>query len=365
MIKETPLFKQHQLLGAKLIEFSGWQMPLHYGSQLAEHMAVREKVGIFDVSHMNIVDIHGENAKTYLRYLLANDVDKLKTRGKALYGCMLNEAGGIKDDLIVYWLGSGAYRLILNAGTREKDLNWLCTQAKAFPALYFVERTDLSLLALQGPLAAETIFKVFPEVADNLGALKPFSSLLSNEILIARTGYTGEDGFEIAISSKEVLSLFQHLLELGVQPCGLGARDTLRLEAGMHLYGTDLDEDTSPLESGLAWTVAWEPKGRAFIGRKALEAKRSDPNQKRWVGLILRPKGVLRNHLRVRLEGGREGEITSGGFSPVLKQGIGFARLPEGHEKECLVEIRGKWLPVEIVSLPFVRFGKKVIGKES
>lgn len=359
MSKQTALFSSHQRAGAKIVDFSGWQMPLHYGSQLAEHMAVRTGAGIFDVSHMNILDIEGQNTKVYLQHLLANDVAKLKTPGKALYGCMLNETGGVKDDLIVYWMGNNQYRLILNAGTRDKDLAWLYGQTKTWEGLQFSERNDLSLLAIQGPLALQKMSGLFPELANVLTDLKPFSSVTTPTAFIARTGYTGEDGFEMAIPSKNAASLWERLLQAGVQPCGLGARDTLRLEAGMHLYGTDLSEDTSPLESGLNWTIAWEPQDRRFIGRTALEAKRQESSLKRWAGILLTTKGVLRNHLRVKIEGVGEGEITSGGFSPVLKQGIGFARLPACDETECLVEIRDKWLPAKIVKLPFVRLGKK------
>lgn len=360
MPKQTPLFSSHQRAGAKIVDFSGWQMPLHYGSQLAEHMAVRTGAGVFDASHMNILDIEGSSAKVYLQHLLANDVAKLKTPGKALYGCMLNKTGGVIDDLIVYWLGKDQYRLILNAGTRDKDLAWLYGQAKTWEGLQFRERSDLSLLAVQGPLALQKMSGLFPDAANALAALKPFFSMTTPNTFIARTGYTGEDGFEMAIPSKNAIALWERLLDASVQPCGLGARDTLRLEAGMHLYGTDLTEDTSPLESGLNWTIAWEPQDRDFTGRAALEAKRQDPSSlKRWAGILLTTKGVLRNHLRVKIGAAKEGEITSGGFSPVLKQGIGFARLPAGDEKECLVEVRDKWLPAEIVKLPFVRLGKK------
>lgn len=359
MTQQTPLFQCHQSAGAKMVDFGGWSMPLHYGSQLAEHLAVREKVGVFDIGHMNIVDLKGLDAKAYLQYLLANDVAKLKTPGKALYGCMLNETGGVKDDLIVYWLGENQYRLILNAGTREKDLAWLRAQAKSYQDLYLTERHELTLLAIQGPMAIQTLYALFPDMAAAITTLKPFSSSQHHDLFIARTGYTGEDGFEIALPIKNVVSIWEQLLKIGVQPCGLGARDTLRLEAGMHLYGTDLTEDTSPLESGLTWTITWEPAERDFIGRKMLEIKRFGPALKQWVGVVLNTKGVLRNHLRVAVAGVGEGEITSGGYSPVLKQGIGFARLPAGHYAECQVELRDKWLPAKIVRLPFVRLGKK------
>lgn len=359
MMQQTPLFTCHQSAGAKMVDFGGWNMPLHYGSQLSEHLAVREKVGVFDIGHMNIVDLKGHDAKAYLQHLLANDVAKLKTPGKALYSCMLNETGGVKDDLIVYWLGNDQYRLILNAGTRVKDLAWLQAQSTEYPALYLTERQGLTLLTIQGPMAMETLGALFPDKVTAITALLPFSSILLPDLFVARTGYTGEDGFEIAFPIEKIVSIWEQILKMGVQPCGLGARDTLRLEAGMHLYGIDLTEEISPLESGLNWTIAWEPLGRAFIGRKALEAKRFDPTLKQWVGIVLNTKGVLRNHLRVAIEGDGEGEITSGGYSPILKQGIGFARLPAGDYAECQVELRDKWLPAKIVRLPFVRFGKK------
>jgi aminomethyltransferase len=360
MLKSTPLFKQHQLAGAKLVDFFGWQMPLHYGSQLQEHHAVRKDVGMFDVSHMAIVDVMGQKANDYLRYLLANDVDKLKASGKALYSCMLNPKGGVIDDLIVYRFTDTHYRLVLNAGTRDKDWFWLQTQSNSF-ACELKQRDDLAILAIQGPNAIQKILSLVPMSAQGqLLALKPFESVLIGDIFYCRTGYTGEDGLEIQIPSHQVEAYWEKCLALGIKPCGLGARDTLRLEAGLNLYGIDMDESTTPLESNLSWTVAFDPIDRDFIGRQALETQRQEKHKK-LVGLVLESGGVLRNHQKIVLENQVAAEITSGTFSPTLGHAIALARLPlELNVTSCQVEMRQGRVTVEIVQPPFVRKGKKV-----
>jgi aminomethyltransferase len=357
-MKQTVLFETHQAMGGKMVPFGGWEMPLHYGSQLEEHHQVRRDAGMFDVSHMTVVDLRGDDVKAFLQHLLANDVDKLKLSGKALYTCMLNEQGGVVDDLIVYYLDNSWYRMVVNAGTTDKDLAWLDRQSATF-SLSITPRRDLAMIAVQGPNARE---KALPLLSENLqrnGAdLKPFHAAIDGEWFLARTGYTGEDGFEIMLPADQAVDFWRRLKQAGVSPCGLGARDTLRLEAGMNLYGSDMDEKTSPLESGLGWTIAWEPEARDFIGRAALEAQRKDSTRQRFVGLVLTGRGVLRNHLKLYVGERPIGEVTSGGFAPTLERSIAFARVAPDIGETCEVEIRGKRVPAQVVKAPFVRNGK-------
>jgi len=358
MGKKTPKHHKHVEAGAKIVDFGGWDMPLHYGSQKEEHHAVRQHAGMFDVSHMTIVDLHGERAREFLRHLLANDVAKLTELGKALYTCMLNESGGVIDDLIVYFLGDLRYRLIVNAATREKDLAWISKHAAAFD-VDVVERAELAMIAVQGPRARELAAPcIAAEYRDAALALRPFFGMDAGDWFIARTGYTGEDGWEIVMPAAAAHGVWDRLLATGVEPCGLGARDTLRLEAAMNLYGSDMDETISPLEAGLEWTVAWEPADRDFIGRAAIERQRESADRRRFVGLLLEDKGVLRNHQKIVVEGFGEGEITSGGFSPTIGRSIALARLPAGDYDRAQVEVRGKLLNVRIVKTPFVRNGQ-------
>jgi aminomethyltransferase len=333
-------------------------MPLHYGSQLEEHHQVRRDAGMFDVSHMTVVDLKGSDANPFLRRLLANDVDKLKVSGKALYTCMLNERGGVVDDLIVYFLNDSWYRLVVNAGTTDKDLAWLQKQSGGFD-LSITPRRDLAMIAVQGPNARAKVLPLLSEALQQAGAvLKPFNAAADGEWFLARTGYTGEEGFEIMLPADQAVDFWRRLKRAGVEPCGLGARDTLRLEAGMNLYGSDMDEETSPLESGLGWTVAWEPAERDFIGRAALEVQRKDPERRRFVGLLLTGRGVLRNHLKLFADDRLIGEITSGGFAPTLERSIAFARVEPDTGDTCEVEIRGKRVAAQVVKPPFVRNGK-------
>jgi aminomethyltransferase len=357
-MKQTVLFDTHKAMGGKMVPFGGWEMPLHYGSQLEEHHQVRRDAGMFDVSHMTVVDLKGSGVKPYLRHLLANDVEKLKQSGKALYSCMLNERGGVVDDLIVYFLNDDWFRMVVNAGTTDKDLAWLEKQSAGYD-LSITPRRDLGMIAVQGPQAREKALPLLSETLQQSGAdLKPFNAVADGEWFLARTGYTGEDGFEIMLPADEAADFWRRLSSAGVAPCGLGARDTLRLEAGMNLYGSDMDEETSPLESGLGWTIAWEPAERDFIGRAVLEAQREDPDLQRFVGLVLTGRGVLRNHLKL-FEGERQiGEITSGGFAPTLERSIAFARVKPGIDVTCEVEIRGKRVAAKVVKPPFVRHGK-------
>ncbi len=357
-MQRTPLFEQHLAAGGKMVDFAGWEMPIHYGSQIEEHHAVRRHAGMFDVSHMTIVDVVGCDAKRYLQQLLANDVARLTAPGKALYSCMLNEQGGVVDDLIVYLQDETRYRVVVNAATRDKDLEWM--RRKIGPlAVDVAERPELAMIAVQGPQARQLALSVLDVaqrvVAEQLGR---FFGAPCGDWFIGRTGYTGEDGFEIMLPAAEAAGLWDALRAAGVAPCGLGARDTLRLEAGMSLYGSDMDETISPLEAGLAWTVAFEPAGRAFIGRAALEAQRAAGVARKLVGLVLEGKGVLRSHQKVVVEGLGEGETTSGSFSPTLGVAIALARVPAAAGASCAVEIRGKLLPARVVRPPFVRDGK-------
>jgi aminomethyltransferase len=358
MGRRTPLFDLHQELGARLVDFGGWDMPVQYSSQIGEHHAVRRSAGVFDVSHMCVVDLRGEKVRTFLQKLLANDVGRLHEPGKALYSCMLNDNGGVIDDLIVYYLTHTWFRVVVNAGTRDKDLAWIRKHAADFD-VDVKERTDLAMLAIQGPEARSKLTKLLsPAGAQTALALEPFFGREIDGWFIARTGYTGEDGFEVMLPATDAVRVWKQLNSMGVASCGLGARDTLRLEAGMNLYGNDMDETKNPLESGLAWTVAFEPRTREFIGRSALEAVRERGPKLKLVGLLLEDRGVLRSHQKVVVDGGGEGETTSGTFSPTLERSIAFARVPIGTQGLVQVDIRGKLLKASVVKLPFVRYGQ-------
>lgn len=360
MSKKTVLYDKHVEYGGKIVDFAGWQMPVNYGSQIEEHHQVRTDAGMFDVSHMTVIDLTGEDVKPFLQKLLANDVARLKAQGKALYSCMLNQDGGVIDDLIVYYLEDIWYRMVVNAATRDKDLAWIDQQSSGFD-VEIKERSDLAMIAVQGPHAREKAIEVLPvDVVEAVSELDRFCGSQCGEWFVGRTGYTGEDGFEIMLPDSEAPSFWDGLAEAGVKPCGLGARDTLRLEAGMNLYGADMTESTTPLISGLGWTVAWEPEDRDFIGRAALERQREKGVAQKLVGLVLEEKGILRGHQRVVVDGVGEGETTSGTFSPTLKQSIAFARVPKQTGSHCQVEIRGKLLSARVVKPVFVRDGKAV-----
>ncbi len=358
MGKRTPLYDLHLKANAKIVDFAGWEMPLHYGSQIQEHHQVRQHAGMFDVSHMGVVDIRGHDATAYLRNLLANNIDRISF-GKAIYTCMLNEQGGVIDDLIVYKVMDDFYRIVVNAGTREKDLAWMQKQA-AFFDINITERQDLAMLAIQGPDVKDKIGMLFKGHEKGLQQLRPFSFAAIDDWFIARTGYTGEDGFEIILPAKDAVICWQKLMDLGILPCGLGARDTLRLEAGLNLYGSDMDESVTPLESNLAWTVTMDPADRDFIGRAALKKQMQEGVKRRLVGLVLDGPGVIRNHQRVMIENDGEGEVTSGGYAPTLEKSIALARVPAEIGNECFVEIRNKNIRAQVIKPPFVRYGKKM-----
>ncbi|AWL11137.1 Aminomethyltransferase [Saliniradius amylolyticus] len=358
MTEKTVLHPKHIEAGAKMVDFHGWEMPINYGSQIEEHNAVRTDAGMFDVSHMTIVDVKGKQAQDYLRYLLANDVAKLQVPGKALYSGMLNEQGGVVDDLICYFFDNENYRLVVNSATREKDMSWLLGKAEGFE-VDITERGDLAMIAVQGPNAKQKAEAVFnDEQKAAVEGMKPFFGKQSGELFIATTGYTGEAGYEIIMPAAQAGDIWQTLLDAGVQPCGLGARDTLRLEAGMNLYGQDMDETISPLAANMGWTITWEPEDRDFVGRDAVEEYNRNGNEK-LVGLVMEDKGVLRTGLKVKVDGG-EGVITSGTFSPTLGYSIAMARVPKPVGQAAEVEMRKKSVTVKVVKPAFVRNGKKI-----
>jgi len=362
---QTPLYQKHIDSGARIVDFGGWDMPIQYQSLMEEHHAVRQHAGVFDVSHMTVVDVDGPAAKAWLQYLLANDVDKLTEVGRALYSAMLNQDGHVIDDLIVYRMTSG-YRLVVNCGTREKDLRWMDQQTAGFE-VNICERPDLAILAVHGPESINKVCELLPDdVAESVRALGNFRATEAvGDWFIARTGYTGERGLELIIPNEDAAALWDQLLAAGVRPIGLGARDTLRLEAGMNLYGHDMDETVSPVAANMLQTIAWEPTNREFIGRTAVQRHVNEQTQgllPELTGIVLEERGVLREGQRLVVEVNgeqREGVITSGTFSPTLKHSIALARIPVG-SSNCRVDLRGKLTPVRIVKPNFVRFGKKV-----
>ena len=362
-LKQTPLHAKHISSGARMVDFGGWDMPVNYGSQIEEHHAVRQDVGIFDVSHMRVVDIRGEKVRDFLRYVLANNVDKLQVSGKALYSCMLRPNGGVIDDLIVYFFAEDYFRLVVNAGTADKDIEWLGEQnAVGAFGLVITPRPDMALIAVQGPNARAKVWQALPFTQAASEVLKPFNAAFveheGEQWMVARTGYTGEDGFEIALPAHLVEATWDQLVAVGVKPAGLGARDTLRLEAGMNLYGQDMDEQVSPLNAGLAWTVDLKTE-RDFIGKDTLV---KDGSTAQIIGLVLLDKGVLRAHQIVKTAQG-EGEITSGTFSPTMQKSIAMARVPNGVAVGDTVQvlIRDKALNAQVVKLPFVRNGQILV----
>ena len=361
MSSKTILNDAHRALGAKMVDFGGWDMPIHYGSQIEEHHQVRRDAGMFDVSHMTVVDLRGAQARPFLRQLVANSVDKLQKPGKALYTCMLNAQGGVIDDLIVYYLSEDWFRLVVNAATRDKDIAWITAQATPF-GVDVSERPELSMIAVQGPTARQRVIGLLTEAdGTRAGKLGKFSAAelagtRFGDLFVARTGYTGEDGFEVVVPESQAVALWDALLEAGVKPAGLGARDTLRLEAGMNLYGQDMDDTVTPYEAALGWTVALD-EGRAFTGRDVLERQQRDGVPRQMIGLVMDEKGVLRHGQKVLTTHG-EGEVLSGTFSPTIGKAIAFARVPAGDVSDGVrVDIRGREVPVRVVKFPFVRDG--------
>jgi aminomethyltransferase len=359
-LKTTPLNAAHRAMGAKMVDFGGWDMPVNYGSQIDEHHQVRNDCGMFDVCHMRVVDAKGDGVRAFLRYLLANNADKIAMPGKALYSAMLRPEGGVIDDLIIYFMTEQWFRIVVNAGTADKDIAWMKEQAAVHaPGLTITSRDDLAMVAIQGPNARAKVWEVLPQTKSATEGLVNFQAADCGEYFIARTGYTGEDGFEVMLPKEKVEDFWYALNKVGVKPIGLGARDTLRLEAGMNLYGQDMDETVGPLESGLAWTVDLKSE-RDFIGKAALLA---NPPSKKLVGLVLLDRGVLRGHQKIVTPHG-DGEITSGTFSPTLEKSIALARVPNGVQigDAVQVEIRDKLLNAKVVKYPFARNGKAVVS---
>ena len=358
MIKRTPLYESHVAAGAKMVDFAGWDMPIHYGSQLEEHHIVRRDAGMFDVSHMRAVDVAGCDAQAWLRKLVANDVAKLTLPGKALYSCMLNPEGGVIDDLITYFFSPTKYRIVVNAGTADKDLAWMLKQAEGFNVA-ITGRPELAMIAVQGPNARAKFWAAFPEAKAASENLIVFQAAEFNDWMIARTGYTGEDGFEITLPAADAPGAWKKLLAADVAPIGLGARDTLRLEAGMMHYGSAMYETTLPTESGLTWTLDLKDEKRDFIGKSALVARHP---QRQLVGLLLEDRGVLRSHQQIITKQGN-GETTSGSFSPTLQRSIALARVPLGVNigDEVDVIVRDKPLKARVVKPNFARHGKALI----
>jgi len=374
--QRTPFYQSHIDSEGKLVDFSGWELPIHYGSQIEEHEAVRTDAGMFDVSHMVVTDIKGTDTKAWLQKLLANDVNKLTTAGKALYSGMLNEQGGVIDDLIVYLMNAEEteYRIVSNAATRDKDLAQFDKVAEGFN-IEITERPELAMLAVQGPNAIAKLAQAKPSWADTLAALKPFvgadlTDIEGTDWFVARTGYTGEDGVEVIMHADDAPAFFEQLKANGIKPAGLGARDTLRMEAGMNLYGHDMDENVSPYECNMGWTLALKDD-RAFVGREALVSKRKqskeDSTAMKQVGLLLTTRGVLREGMTVTINQGTDNEqtgiITSGTFSPSLKNSIAIARVPASLSEDDRVQVdlrgKGKFVDVRVLKLPFVRNGKQ------
>jgi aminomethyltransferase len=363
MPHSTPLHSAHIQANAKMIDFFGWEMPLHYGSQLKEHQNVRQHAGMFDVSHMGIVDITGPDALRVLRRLAANDAAKLKEDGQALYSCMLNKHGGVLDDLIIYRLAQQSYRIVWNASRREINLQWL-NKIIQDDQVKITERTDLAMIAVQGPKAIELTKTLWPQdIATQVEQLKPFHALMFDQKWIARTGYTGEDGLELILPSQQAPHLWHELASRTIAPTGLGARDTLRLEAGLNLYGADMDEQTFPQEANLGWTIDWHDEQRDFIGKQALLEKKVQGFKHKLVGIVMEQKGVLRNEQTVFIPDDGQGTITSGSYSPTLGHAIALARVPTSCGATATIERRGDNIPVHIVKPPFVRHGKKIFKK--
>ena len=358
-LKQTPLNAAHRAMGAKMVDFGGWDMPVNYGSQIDEHHQVRNDVGMFDVCHMRVVDAKGDGVRAFLRYLLANNADKITVPGKALYSAMLRPEGVVIDDLIIYFMTEQWFRIVVNAGTADKDIAWMKEQAATHaPKLTITSRDDLAMVAVQGPNARSKVWEVLPQTKAATENLVNFQAADCGEYFVARTGYTGEDGFEVMLPREKVEAFWYALSKVGVKPIGLGARDTLRLEAGMNLYGQDMDETVGPLESGLAWTVDLKSE-RDFIGKAALLA---NPPSSKLVGLVLLDRGVLRGHQKVQTAHG-EGKITSGSFSPTLEKSIALARVPNGVQigDNVQVAIRDKMLAAQVVKYPFARNGKGLL----
>ncbi|MEB3202603.1 MAG: glycine cleavage system aminomethyltransferase GcvT [Synechococcus sp.] len=361
-LQRTPLFEAARAAGGRMVPFAGWEMAVQFGGLVAEHTAVRSHCGVFDISHMGVLTLRGDGSKDALQALVPTDLFRIGP-DEACYTVLLNEAGGIRDDLIVYdrgWRDTHELLLVINAACAEADTAWIRSQLEPQGIMVVDRKADGVLLALQGPEAAEQLETLSGE---SLAGLPRFGhrelTLAGATTFVGRTGYTGEDGFELLLPRQAGLDLWGQLLEAGVTPCGLGARDTLRLEAAMHLYGSEMDATTSPLEVGLGWLVHLEmPK--PFIGREVLERQSADGVERRLVGLKLQGRAIARHGYPVLHNGEPVGEVTSGTWSPTLQEAIALASVPAAAAKlgtELAVEIRGKAEPAVVVKRPFYRRG--------
>ena len=347
-MKKTFLYQNHLENDAKIVNFSGWEMPLNYGSQIEEHKAVRNKVGMFDVSHMTVFQFEGKDKIEFLKKLLANDIGKINGKNKGLYSLILNHKAGIIDDVIAYHV-ENEFFLVSNCATYDNDKKWLESNAKSYE-VNVKHRDDLGILAIQGPLSDKIVSKILDF---NCKEMSTFDVQVINEVIVAKTGYTGELGFELIAPGDILIKFWKNMLKLNVTPIGLGARDTLRIEAGYCLYGTDMDESINPYECGLGWTVDMDDAQRSFIGKDSLQNIDIKKSRK-LVGVILNQKGVLRTGYKLT-DGDAKGEILSGSFSPILKKSIGFARTDPEFGLKGKVLIRNNALNVEIVSPRFIK----------
>ena len=352
-MNKTPLNKSHIELGAKMVNFSNWEMPISYSSLIEEHNAVRNTVGIFDVSHMSVFDFDGDNQVAFFEKIFANDIKKIYKDNKAIYGALLNEEGGILDDLIIYH-ANNKFRLVSNCSTREQNRQWFEKHAVEF-GVKVMERSDMGILAIQGPDALNKILEI-KEIDAQVNTLQSFGCMFEGDKLYARTGYTGEDGLELIVPTKDINHLWDQALELGCTPIGLGARDTLRLEAGLNLYGNDMTINNHPYESNMGWTIDMSDESREFIGKDALLSIDQSKSQK-IVGIILQDKGVLRSGYEITHEQGK-GVVLSGSYSPTLQSSIGLARVDQGYKENGKVMIRNKLLNIDFVSPRFLGQGK-------
>ena len=352
-MNKTPLNNAHIELGAKMVNFSHWEMPISYTSLIEEHHAVRNTAGVFDVSHMSVFDFNGGDQVAFFEKIFANDIKKISNEDKAIYGALLNEEGGILDDLIIYHANE-KFRLVSNCSTREQNRQWYEKHAVEF-GVEVVERSDMGILAIQGPDALSKILSI-DGINPQVNNLQSFGCMFDGDKLYARTGYTGEDGLEIIVPSEDINQFWDQALKLGCTPIGLGARDTLRLEAGLNLYGNDMTIENHPYESNLGWTIDMTDKNRQFIGKQALLSIDQSKSQK-IVGIILRDKGVLRSGYEVIHDEGK-GVVLSGSYSPTLQSSIGLARVDQGYKKDGKVMIRNKMLNIDFVSPRFIERGK-------
>ena len=355
-MNKTALNNAHIELGAKMVNFSHWEMPISYTSLIEEHHAVRNTAGVFDVSHMSVFDFNGGDQVAFFEKIFANDIKKICNDDKAIYGALLNEEGGILDDLIIYHANE-KFRLVSNCSTREQNRQWYEKHAVEF-GVEVVERSDMGILAIQGPDALSKILSI-DGINPQVNNLQSFGCMFDGDKLYARTGYTGEDGLEIIVPSEDINQFWDQALKLGCTPIGLGARDTLRLEAGLNLYGNDMTIENHPYESNLGWTIDMTDENRQFIGKQALLSIDQSKSQK-IVGIILRDKGVLRSGYEVIHNEGK-GVVLSGSYSPTLQSSIGLARVDQGYKKDGKVMIRNKMLNIDFVSPRFIERGKILI----